>query len=138
MKKLLLAGAVIAFIGGPALAQSQKYTPEGSVIQPTYNVDPSTGQPLAGGSATTDISGSITTGGTYQQVLGAVTTRKDCMIQNPLTETEVLNVKVGTQVNPFTLAPGAVFYCGRGSLVSQEAVTVMAATTGHLFAGTRK
>lgn len=80
----------------------------------------------------TDISGTVTLGGTYQTVAASSATRKSCTIQNPTTATEVLNVKLGTMASPYTLAIGASFNSGYGS----DAITLTAATTSHGFAGT--
>ena len=56
------------------------------------------------GVTSTDDSGTIATGGSYQSAIAASGTRKGCLIQNPTTATEVLNVKFATMANPFTLA----------------------------------
>jgi hypothetical protein len=86
------------------------------------------------GATSTDDSGTITTGGSYQTVIAASGSRKGCLIQNPTTATEVLNVKFGTMASPFTLLPGMSIGCNQGSLVLQDAVTAMAPTTAHAFA----
>ena len=65
----------------------------------TWNVTPL-------GVTSTDDSGTITTGGSYQTIIAASGSRKGCSIQNPTTATEVLNVKFGTMANPFTLLAG--------------------------------
>lgn len=85
-----------------------------------------------GASDSTDISGTVTLGGTYQQVAAASTARRNCTIQNPTTATEVLNVKLGTMAQPYTLSAGMSFSSG----VASDAITVTAATTSHAFAGT--
>jgi hypothetical protein len=86
------------------------------------------------GVTSTDSSGTITTGGSYQSIIAASGTRKGCLIQNPATATEVLNVKFATMANPFTLLPGMSIGCNQGSVVLQDAVTATAPTTGHAFA----
>jgi hypothetical protein len=88
------------------------------------------------GATSTDNSGTIAAGGSYQTIIAAGGTRKGCQIQNPTTATEVLNVKFGTMANPFTLLPGMSIGCNQGSLVLQDIVTGMAATTSHAFAAT--
>lgn len=88
------------------------------------------------GATSTDASGTITSGGSYQTVIAASGTRKGCSVQNPTTATEVLNVKFGTMANPFTLLAGMSIGCNQGGLVLQDAVTATAATTGHAFAAT--
>lgn len=95
---------------------------------------------LSGGSqvpaASTDISGTVTAGGTYQTVLASNVSRKGCLLQNPTTATEVLNVKVGTMANPYTIAAGSTFSCNNGPLVVTDTITATAVTTGHVFVGT--
>jgi len=95
---------------------------------------------LSGGSQiaapSSDISGTVTLGGTYQTVLASNSSRKGCLIQNPTTATEVLSVKVGTMAQPYTLAAGAAFSCNNGPVVVTDTITLTAATTSHAFAGT--
>lgn len=88
------------------------------------------------GVTSTDGSGTIVTGGSYQTVFAASGSRKGCLIQNPATATEVLNVKFGTMASPFTLLAGMSIGCNQGGLVLQDAVTAMAATSTHAFAAT--
>ena len=83
-----------------------------------------------------DISGTVTTGGTYQVVAVANVGRLNCTIQNPTTATEVLDVKIGAMANPYTLSPGATISALNGNVVATDVITVTAATTGHAFAGT--
>lgn len=83
----------------------------------------------------TDISGAVILGGTYQTVAAANPTRKNCTIQNPTTASEVLNVKLGTMAQPFTLLAGGVFKSLSGNLSSTDAITVTATTNGHVWAG---
>jgi hypothetical protein len=109
MKGRGLLGALALLLATPAVAQSY-------------------------GSA--DISGTVTLGGTYQTVLAANSSRKGCLIQNPTTATEVLNIKVGTMASPFTIPAGGTFSCNSGSgVVIGDAITLTATTTGHAFAG---
>jgi hypothetical protein len=88
----------------------------------------------------TDFSGTIATGGSYQTAIAAPVSpaamRRGCLIQNPTTASEVLNVKFGTMAQPYTLLPGDHIGCTIGSQVLQDAVTVMAATLGHAYAAT--
>lgn len=83
----------------------------------------------------TDISGTVTVGGTYQQVAAANSSRKNCTIQNPSTATEALNVKIGTMAQPFVLAAGAFISTTNGTTTAIDAITVTATTTSHAFAG---
>jgi hypothetical protein len=86
------------------------------------------------GVTSTDDSGTIATGGTYQPIIGASGTRKGCLIQNPTTATEVLNIKFASMANPFTLLPGMSIGCNQGGVVLQDAITGTAATGGHAYA----
>ena len=84
----------------------------------------------------TDDSGTITVGGTSQQVMAANASRKGLMIQNPSTATESLFVNFGaaatTTGNSVELLPGGTFWEDAG-MVSTETVNVVAATGGHAF-----
>lgn len=88
------------------------------------------------GATSTDIGGTVAAGGTYQQAAAASGTRKNCTIQNPSTATEVLNVKFGTQGNPYVIDPGGSISALNGVVVATDAITLTAATTGHVFSGT--
>lgn len=85
--------------------------------------------------SSTDFSGTVTLGNTYQTALTSSATRKGCLIQNPPTASEVLNVKVGTMASPFVLKAGASFNCAAGNLVVTDTITITAATTSHAFVG---
>lgn len=87
------------------------------------------------GSTSTDRSGTVTLGGTYQTTLTANASRVGCLYQNPTTATEILKIKVGTMASPFEIAAGGSFSCGQGSMVVTDAITVTAATTAHAFIG---
>lgn len=84
----------------------------------------------------TDISGTVTAGGTYQTVLASNGMRKGCLIENPTTATEVISVKVGTMATPFTVSAGGVFLCQGTGVTVTDTITLTAATTGHAWAGT--
>lgn len=87
---------------------------------------------VLGKGASTDISGTITTGGSYQTAAASNTARRNCRLQNPSTATEPLLIKLGTMAQPFSLAPGATpFDTGYAT----DTLSVSAATTGHVFAG---
>lgn len=84
--------------------------------------------------ASTDASGTVTTGGTYQQIIASNTTRKGCMVQNPTTATEVLNVRVGA-TTVFGLTAGSIFNCATpAGVVITDAIFVTSATAAHAFA----
>lgn len=113
MKRFLLAAGLILF---PAAAFAQ--VPVVSPVRPSI-----------------DISGTVTAGGTYQTVAVANKNRFVCVIQNPSTATEPLDIELipgGTAMaQPFTLAAGSTWSSGFAS----DAIEVTGATTGHAFAG---
>jgi hypothetical protein len=142
-----LAAALLfaAMLPVQALAQTVQYVgpitnASGQSVQGPQPVDtthplPVTVTPTAlSGATSTDASGTVTLGGTYQTVVAASSTRKGCLIQNPSTATEVLSIKVGTMAAPFTVAAGGSFSCAAsGGLVVTDAITLTAATTAHAF-----
>lgn len=161
MKKVLVALALFMLPVTGALSQTAGQSVMGFLLMPgqTYNgytcpssnigpcfVQYGSSIPTGGGSATTtvepysgtsaDISGTVTLGGTYQVAAAADTSRKNCTIQNPISATEALLVKFGTQAEPYSLAPGQAISALNGVVVATDAITVTAATTSHAFAGT--
>jgi hypothetical protein len=84
------------------------------------------------GATSTDASGTVTLGGTYQTAIAASSIRKGCLIQNPTTAVEALNVRVGA-TTVFNLLAGGTFSCASGSIVVTDAITITAPTTGHAF-----
>jgi len=109
-------------------------TPNGCALTASISGGTVTANPTSGTS--TDISGTVTLGGTYQTAAASSASRKNCTIQNPTTATEVLNVKFGTMASPYTLSPGASISALNGTVVATDAITLTAATTAHAFAGT--
>lgn len=91
--------------------------------------------PISG--ALTDISGTLTAGGTAQSASTAKT-RKYLYIENPKTATERLwfsTVTTAVAASPsIPLDPGE-WFCFEGSFVPNTAVSVIAATTGHAWTG---
>jgi hypothetical protein len=91
------------------------------------------------GATTTNGSSSITTGGTFQSALASNSSRKGCLIQNPVAATETLFVFLGatgsaTTANSISLSPGSIFYCaGQTGVVATDNVAITAATTGHTY-----
>lgn len=83
-----------------------------------------------------DISGTVTLGGTYQEIAPTSTSRRNCTVQNPGNASEVLNVKLGTMAQPYVLNAGQSFSSLNGTVGGNDSITVTAATTGHAFAGT--
>lgn len=88
------------------------------------------------GGTSTDISGTVISGGSYQTVAAASGTRKNCTIQNPVSATEPLNVKFGTMAQPYSLNAGQAISALNGVVVAQDAITLTATTNGHAYAGT--
>lgn len=93
--------------------------------------------PVRGGDATgTRVVGTITTGGTSQQMIAAQPTRQDWQLQNPCDQTESLfwqysNAASVSGHDSFELAP-----CGTAwpNIAERtEAINITAATTGHPF-----
>lgn len=87
---------------------------------------------------TTNGSGAIATGGTFQSILAASSTRKGCLIQNPTTASEPLYVYFGanasaTTANAITLAPGGAVNCAVGLGVATDNVSATATTTSHAY-----
>ena len=84
----------------------------------------------------TDRSGTIATGGTSQTILAANSARTAWEIQNPPTATENLCFNFTSAASltsaSICLAPGAIYSEAHG-FVSTEAITAIAATTGHAF-----
>jgi hypothetical protein len=93
--------------------------------------------PLAVAGTLTDRSGSITTGGTAQTLIAANANRRYLLIKNPSTETENLFFSLtgtasltGQNSGSYILQPGESFTM-ESNFVSTQAVSVIAATTGH-------
>lgn len=84
----------------------------------------------------TDISGTITSGGSYQTIAAANSLRKNCTVQNPGSASEDLFVKLGTMAHAYDLLAGQSFSTQNGVAGATDAISVEAATTGHAFAGT--
>lgn len=85
--------------------------------------------------ALTDRSGTITTGGTAQNAMAANTSRKYASVTNPISATESLFVNdagTATAASPsYELLPGESYETG--AFVPTNAISVLAATTGHAF-----
>lgn len=114
--------------------QMQQVAPSDASGTPFSAANPFPVRTVPGGATSTDASGTVTVGGTYQSVIASSGARKGCLIQNPTTASEPLNVKFASMAQPFTLAPGAAIGCQAGGIVITDAVTVTAATAGHAFA----
>lgn len=84
----------------------------------------------------TDRSGTITTGNTSQQLAAANASRRYLFVGNPPTATESLWINFGTAAvkdqPSIEIAIGASFVM-EDMFVSDQAVNIIAATTGHKF-----
>jgi phosphate-selective porin len=86
---------------------------------------------------TTQSPGTITTGGTFQQVFAANSSRTACGIQNTSNHTGYVYWFSGTATtaNALEIAPGQPFYCqGPGGSVVKTAIQYTTSTTGDTFA----
>jgi hypothetical protein len=87
----------------------------------------------------TDASGTITSGGSWQTLFAAAS-RRGCLIQNPATATEPLYVHDTTAsptlANSWELPPGSSYACGANNLVVNGAIQIEAATTAHAYTAT--
>ena len=93
----------------------------------------------------TPIGGTVTTGGTYQQVLAQNLARFGCAIQNQSSGTEFFYLGSTANANSAGTSAGASgvsevsplgwFYCASSGDVAGDAVQVTSATMGAQFAG---
>lgn len=83
-----------------------------------------------------DGSGTVTTGGTSQQVFGVNADRAWLFCENPVAATETLDVNIGnsasTTAGSIELAPGGVMQF-LGAAVPTGVINVTAATSGHRY-----
>jgi hypothetical protein len=86
--------------------------------------------------ALTDGSGTVTTGGTSQQVFASLTTRSYLMCQNPTSATETLFVNIGvaasTAGGSIELAPGSSITFSN-NFIPTGTVNLTAATAAHRY-----
>jgi len=85
-----------------------------------------------------NISGTITAGGTAQQLSGAFPGRKGCVVQNQSTGDLWINDQgTAAATQPSIKVPaGAQFICGSGyGAAPGAALSIFGATTGQAFAG---
>lgn len=89
---------------------------------------------------TTQTSGTITAGGSFQTALAANTSRKGCIVQNQ--SSHVMSVYLGTLANATTTlsyqltALGGnrdTFYCNQGPVIPTDNVNVETGTTNDAF-----
>lgn len=91
----------------------------------------------------TDVSGTVTAGGTSQTLNAANVARVKLIIQNPATILEQgiavledlfinFTTAAGTANGSIVLTPGQIFTLS-GTLITGELITVNAATTGHRY-----
>lgn len=82
----------------------------------------------------TDRSGTITTGGTVQQLAAANSSRKKLIVHNPSTATEILQICFGVNTaGRIDIAVGATVTFIDGVSVPLDAVFIVGATTAHAF-----
>lgn len=88
--------------------------------------------------SSTDIGGTVTSGGAYQTVAASSGARLNCTVENndASKTSEPLLVKIGTQTQPYNLSYQQSITALNGVVVATDTITVTAATTGHTFAGT--
>lgn len=83
----------------------------------------------------TSRSGTVTTGGTSQQIMAVNANRKSIIIENPIAATETLffnfTSAASTTTDSIGLAPGGIY--SPTNFISTEAINVTATTTGHAF-----
>jgi len=83
----------------------------------------------------TDRSGTVTTGGSSQQIMAVNANRKSIIIENPIAATETLffnfTSAASTTSASIGLAPGGIY--SPTNFISTEAINVTATTTGHAF-----
>ena len=138
MKRILLALAVSALAFPVFAGTPVQVTDPAGVNQQSVN---SQGQAAAATTGTdyasTEGSGTITSGGSFQTLFTASASRHGCLIENPTTASEPLYVYVGsgspTIGSAFSLGPGASFNCFNGVIVVDDLIAVEAATTSHAF-----
>lgn len=117
---ILLLGASLA-LSAPAAAQKMPFNPGGTST-----------------ATSTDASGTVATGGAFQSIIAANSSRQGCLVQNPVSATEPLYVFFGatanaTTSNSFSLNPGQSISCNVGGLVLTDNIAVTGATTSHAF-----
>jgi hypothetical protein len=87
-----------------------------------------------------DFSSTVATGGTFQTVFTASSSRTSCFIQNPTSATEPLYVHwtaaSPTLANSASLGPGASFSCSWNNAIVTSLIQVTAATTAHAYVAT--
>lgn len=136
----LVLGACALFFGHSALAQQQgqAVTTYGSPVWACAIVNSTGGAPAA---CPNNVSGAITTTGTFQLVFPASVPpnrRVNCTIQNngaAAMDIFLGPVALATVATSLVLAPGAIFYCGSpANGVIQDAIAITGTTTQPYYA----
>lgn len=137
LKRILLASALVC-APMQAFGQSNTVTQQVGVCNPVPSLGANCVKPNSDGTlptknnaASTDASGTVTSGGVYQTVVSSDPSRLGCQVQNPPTASENLSVKQGSTI--FVLIPGATYTCSSGPTVVTDTIQVTGATTGHAF-----
>ena len=156
--RILLVGVlgIISFSAAPAMAQqssAQVYATCGTAPYTAGQIRLNTQDTTGAGcihatvsatvtvapATTTNASGTIVTGGTFQSILASSGTRVGCLIQNPTTATEPLYVFFGanasaTTAKSISLAAGGSVNCAVGGLgVATDNISATATTSTHAF-----
>lgn len=130
---------------GDYVTQLDATTPTAAVVKiGTYDrsADGHTQKVAAEGAhgAVTNMSGTITTGGTSQSIYTATSAMMWLFIQNPATETETLYVDIGRSADDdgtsIELQPGDALELA-GTFIPTGTINLMATTTGHKFVAKR-
>lgn len=130
------AGTVVTNCG--ALPSGVTYA-AGQVRPITVDINGNGCNSLSGGptgAVSSDISGTIASGGSYQTAAAANSNRKNCTLENPTTATEPLFVKFGTMAQPYSLNAGQAISALNGVVVATDTITVSATTANHNYSGT--
>jgi hypothetical protein len=81
--------------------------------------------------------GTITTGGTTQQLLASNASRNFVMIWNPPASGANLWINFGSAAtqdqNSYEIAPGGIFYQDGSGFVTTDAINIIGPTTGQVF-----
>jgi hypothetical protein len=89
--------------------------------------------------ASVNASGSITAGGTYQQVFAANPTRTGCSIENNSASAHNMFIYAGatanaTHTNSLIVVPGAMFNCTIGFGVQNDQISIDGTTADPFYA----
>lgn len=115
MKRIALLAGILTLFGAAAYAQSQTTPATAPTLQ---------------------LGGTVTTGGTFQTVLPANSSRSGCTVQNTGTHTGYVYWFSGTPslTNSLQIPAGGAFYCANsGGFPIKTAIQYTTGTTGDPF-----